>query len=200
MKIISIRLNVFSTNCYIIQKDNECLLIDPGTNSQNEILKIKKQIEQNKLLAILFTHVHFDHIAAANYFDITSYMHKNDFELLKNQEQLALRHANQIINLPKKINSFEKLNDEIKEKFNLEIIHTPGHTPGSVCFKFEDNLITGDTLFVGTYGRTDVGGNDTDMFKSLKKLSTYPDNLTIYPGHGYFGKLKNEKEWIKKLN
>lgn len=200
MRIIQIRLNVFSTNCYIIEKDNECLLIDPGTNSSNEIFKIKKEIGTKKLSAILLTHVHFDHIAGANFFDVDCYLHKDDFSLLNNQEDLAVKHANKKIDLPIKIYDFDKLDTKIKNKFNLEIIHTPGHTPGSVCFKFNNDLLTGDTLFVGTYGRTDVGGNDMDMLSSLNKLSTLSNDLIIYPGHGYVGELKNEKEWIKKLN
>lgn len=199
MKIIPIRLKVFSTQCYILEVNDSCLLVDPGTNSFDEILKIKKEIGEKKLLAILFTHVHFDHIAGANYFDVNCYMHKSDFPLLNNQEELSLKHTNKKIDLPTKIYDFDKLDDKIKNKFNLEIIHTPGHTPGSVCFKFNNDLLTGDTLFVGTYGRTDVGGNDTDMFNSLKKISSLSDDLTIYPGHGHTGKLKDQKIWIKKI-
>jgi len=190
MNIEIIKLKDFSTNCYLVELENYSYLIDPGTTLKQEIDLIKNKIKK-PLKAILLTHCHYDHIAGCNYFNVPSYLHKNDFELLKKQVIWAKQRRNKSIELPKNILSLE--NTDINYK------NTPGHTPGGVYFQFENNLFTGDTLFVGTYGITNAGGNELDMINSLKLFLDLDDNFKIYPGHGYIGKLKEQKNWIKEL-
>ena len=84
---------------------------------------------------------------------------------------------------------------------DIEFIHTPGHTPGSQCFKINNTLISGDTLFVQGCGRVDLpGANSEDMFHSLRKLSKLPDETIIYPGHNYGPKEFATLEEVKKIN
>ena len=81
------------------------------------------------------------------------------------------------------------------EDLSIKVIHTPGHTKGGVCYMYRDMLFTGDTLFAGSMGRTDLyGGNEEHMNNSLRKLSEMEENLTIYPGHGPKSTIKIEKE------
>ena len=84
---------------------------------------------------------------------------------------------------------------------DIEFLHTPGHTPGSQCFKVNNNLISGDTLFVQGCGRVDLpGSNSEDMFNSLRKLSDLPDDTIIYPGHNYGPKESETLEKVKEIN
>lgn len=140
------------TNCYVISKDNECLVIDPG----DEYEKIKEVIGNKLIIGTIITHHHFDHIGAINYFD-------NIYD---------------INNLSEGINNIGI--------FSFEVIYTPGHTMDSICLYFkEDNIMfTGDFLFKDGIGRTDLGGNEIDLFNSLNKISKYNKDIIIYPGHG----------------
>jgi len=82
---------------------------------------------------------------------------------------------------------------------HFKVLHTPGHTKGGVCLLFEHFIFTGDTLFQGTYGRTDVGGNKEDMRTSLQMLAQLDETLVVYPGHGRSTTIANEKSWIKDV-
>ena len=140
------------TNCYVISKDNECLVIDPG----DEYDKIKEVIGNKLIIGTITTHHHFDHIGAINHFN-------NIYD---------------INNLSEGINNISK--------FKFEVIYTPGHTFDSICLYFkEDNIMfTGDFLFKDGIGRTDLGGNEIDLYNSLNKIKKYDKDIIIYPGHG----------------
>ncbi len=98
---------------------------------------------------------------------------------------------------PKELDADIYVEDKEKIKmddFTMTFIHTPGHTKGGMCIRIGENLFTGDTLFAGSIGRTDLySANHSEMIKSLKKLSKYEDNLVVYPGHGPKSNLKREK-------
>ncbi|MCX7917580.1 MAG: MBL fold metallo-hydrolase, partial [bacterium] len=126
----------FYTNCYILgcEKTKICGIIDPGDEGE----KITKFIEKEKLnpFMIINTHGHFDHIGANHLFNLPVYIHKNDFEFLKNPE----KNLSSLFDIPyvckNKVFIVEE-KDVIKiGEINLEVIHTPGHTPGSICLKF----------------------------------------------------------------
>ena len=88
-----------------------------------------------------------------------------------------------------------------KWKNDIEFLHTPGHTPGSQCFKVNNNLVSGDTLFVQGCGRVDLpGSNSEDMFHSLRKLSSLPDETILYPGHHYSPQESETMEKVKEIN
>lgn len=156
MKIERLILGELDTNCYLLRKNNKVIVIDPADNKEEIINKIGK----DKLVGIIITHHHFDHIGAMN-------------ELQKhyNVEIYDRNNLNQGIN---------KIDD-----FIFEVIYTPGHTDDSITIYFEKEKImfVGDFIFKNSIGRTDLGGNITDMKKSISLMKKYRD-ITIYPGHG----------------
>lgn len=193
MEIQTFILGELQTNCYlsIDQNTNKCLIIDPA----DEANYISEQILRRNLkpVAILATHGHFDHILAANElqmaFNIPFYIHPKDLFLIKNlQKNASFWTKRKIVeNSPSKISFFPKNFQFSILNFKFKIITTPGHTPGSVCFYFpkEKILFTGDTLFAGGVGRTDLSySSEKDLVSSLKKISKLPGETIIYPGHG----------------
>jgi len=155
VKINRVIVGELNTNCYILEKDNEVIIIDPG----DEYNKIKSLIKDKKVIGIIVTHYHFDHIGALSNFDKSIIYDKNNLEEKEN-----------------KIGNFI---------FN--IIYTPGHKEDSITiyFKEEKIMFTGDFIFKGAIGRTDLpGGNYKDMLDSLNKMVRYDENIKIYPGHG----------------
>lgn len=170
MKIDTVKTGFLKENCYIIKDESkkECLVIDPG----DDFNKIQDKIGDYKVLNVLLTHNHFDHVGA-----LEEVLDKYKVEVL-NKDNLS--------EIEYKIS-----------KFTFKVIYTPGHTSDSICFYFEKDKImfTGDFLFQGTIGRTDLPtGNYTDMKKSLKLIRTYPKDITIYPGHGNVSTLESEFE------
>ena len=162
----------YMTNCYIVwDEELNAAVIDPASEAD----RIMKVIEENSLHVshILITHGHSDHIgAAAELKDMTG-------ALIAANERDAYRMHFDI-----DINAEEGL--EIKcGKLVFKVIETPGHTEGGVCYLCDDCLFSGDTLFSGSIGRTDLGGgNIFTLMGSLKKLVELPyDDLTVYPGH-----------------
>ncbi len=158
MEIKKLVLGSLKTNCYIVIKNNECLIIDPAEEAE----VIKDACQNYKVVGILVTHHHFDHIGALN--ELEKYYH--------------LKH-----------NTFN-------DSFGYEIIKTPGHTQDCLTFYFkkEKVLFTGDFIFFHTIGRCDLENSSIPlMIDSLKKISSYPDDLKIYPGHGKSTILGDEK-------
>ena len=155
MKINRVVVGLLETNCYILTINNKCLVIDPG----NEIDKINKVIGNKKVVGVIITHRHFDHIGALSYFDESLVFDKNNLEEAK-------------YNI---------------DGFNFEVIYTPGHKEDCITIYFEKEkaMFTGDFIFEGTIGRMDLeGGNPFDMKNSLSKMKKYDKNIIIYPGHG----------------
>lgn len=162
MKINKVVVGPLQTNCYIISINNKCLVIDPG----DEYNKIKEEIGSKEILNVLITHHHFDHIGALDNFD----------------ERLILDRHN-----------LKEKEYEIDD-FNFNIIYTPGHKEDSITiyFKKDNVMFTGDFIFKGTIGRTDLdGGNIYQMISSLNKIKSYNKNIIVYPGHGEKTTLKD---------
>ena len=170
MKIITVVTGFLKENCYIIKDEinKECLVIDPGSDFKN----IKEKIGESKVLNILITHNHFDHIGA--------------LEEMINEYKVDVLKKDNLKEQEYKINNFI-----------FKVIYTPGHTSDSITFYFEKNKImfTGDFLFKGTIGRTDLPtGNSIEIQKSLQKIKKYSKDIKIYPGHGEMSTLENEFE------
>lgn len=182
MKIDILPIGMYGENSYVLHDKKEVLLIDPGAYPK-EILKHIGRDE--KADAIVLTHGHEDHTGAVD--DIVDelhcpvYLHPDDFLLVSHDNGRDVRaFARPIYSdlLP----LGETLDTGI---FHLKIYHTPGHTPGSVCIQYRDVLFSGDTLFAGSVGRTDLyGGSEMEMIASLRFLRTLPGYLKVYPGHG----------------
>ncbi len=167
MEIKKIITGSLDENCYVLIKNNQALVIDPGDDYQN----IKEVIGENKVLAVLITHSHFDHIGA-----LRNFLTKRTIKIFKRS------------NLEEK--------EYIIEDFKFKCIYTPGHSKDSVTFYFEDEkvMFVGDFIFKESIGRTDLpGGNNKEMQESIKKLLTYDENIKIYPGHDEETTLKYEK-------
>ncbi|MFH1290687.1 MAG: MBL fold metallo-hydrolase [Nanoarchaeota archaeon] len=169
---------------YIIAdpQTKEAAVVDPGFEHEKILNKAK---EQNlKITKILLTHAHFDHTT--------------DLPALEKATKAEIYiHEKEPFDLKLKTKKVKDGDIIPLGSLKIEVIHTPGHTQGGVCFLIGKKLITGDTLFVNSMGRTDLGGNEKEMFESLKKLSELPDNTEVYPGHDYGGKkstIKQEKE------
>lgn len=166
MQIKRLILGILQTNCYILTKDDECLIIDPA----DEVQVIKDNIN-GKLVGILITHYHFDHIEA--------------LEELKNEyRDVIVYDSTNLIEGKNKIS-----------KFIFEMIKTPGHKSDAISFLFNNNLFCGDFIFADAIGRCDLPtGNFKIMQESIKKILTYDENIIICPGHGNNTTLKNEKK------
>ncbi len=194
----------FSANTYVIGKINgDCIVIDMGSTDEKVYEYIDAHYE--KVDALLLTHAHFDHIRGVPKFlkhfkskgDIPVYLSSEDEPLLQSPALNSSFMANEkvqmnITTIP--VND----GDEIKLKgFHIKVIATPFHTRGSVCYLFDDDnaLFTGDTLFKGSIGRTDLPTSEPEKTKeSLNKIKELRDTLVIYPGHGPISRLEIEKD------
>lgn len=178
MEIRRVIVGYLEENCYLIKKDSDALIVDPG----DEIDKILSMIGDLNVVGILITHAHFDHIGALD-------------ELLKIYDvPVYYYNINSELNYKKLIKLKEQ--DYKIKKFKFNVIYTPGHRNDSVTFYFEKEKImfTGDFLFKLSIGRTDLEyGDDEEMLKSIKKIKNYDNNMVIYPGHGDFSNLGYEK-------
>lgn len=168
LKIEKIEVGELQCNCYLVEKNNTYLLIDPG----DEYQKIVNFIQGKKIVGILITHGHFDHIGCLQKLE-------EDFHYPVYQYS-NLKEGNLSIG-----------------NFSLEVIFTKGHSNDSVCYYFKENkvMFVGDFIFKGTIGRCDLeGGNFNEMLQSLQKIKQYNQEITLYPGHGEKTTLQEELE------
>ena len=188
MKIINVCPESFGANCYLLISDGKALVIDPAPSStaiQNAALAEGAVIE-----GILLTHGHFDHIVSIDTLRkalvIPACIHESDAEMLTDGRKNAFYD---FYGMERKYSPADYLLRDLDliplGNENIQVIHTPGHTPGSVCFLCGDTMLTGDTLFADSIGRCDLwGGSDVLMKASLEKLRSFPQNTKILPGHG----------------
>ena len=176
----------YSTNSFVItERDGVAIVIDPVAELKQYTDVLKE--ENAKMKYIFLTHGHDDHTNSLK--DLKEATGAKvcgfaiDAELYNYEIDILLEDGQKIA-----------ISNDTEEEF--EIMHAPGHTPGSCCYKFEDMLFVGDTLFPGSIGRTDMENGDMDVMKvTLKKIANMqPDNIEIYPGHGPFTNLRIEKE------
>ena len=191
MLVKTLPVGQLETNCYIVSNENtlECVVIDPG----DEANTILNYLEDNKLkcVAILLTHGHFDHVGAvdtvAEETGATVYMHELDDAKLG--RMYMMRYY-----LPE--NGKHLKDGDVLELAGLQfhIMETPGHTLGGVTIRCEDALFTGDTLFKGSCGRTDLPGGDMmTQLDSIKRICELPGDYEVYPGHMESSTLERER-------
>ncbi|HOC08136.1 MAG: MBL fold metallo-hydrolase [Clostridiales bacterium] len=196
-----ITAGIYATNCYVIGCENtrQGIVVDPGGDAD----RIMQAVEKNGLdiKYIILTHGHFDHIGALKELkDRTKAkvaIHSGDAHMLEDpgKSLAALVGSSSGTVSPDvllKDGELLKAGD-----LEMEIIHTPGHTPGGICIKIGDGvLLSGDTLFAGSVGRTDLPGGDFDsLMHSIKtRLAVLPGDTKVYPGHGVATTIEREKE------
>lgn len=197
MQVNLLSVGPLAVNCYLLEDENgHAVLIDPGAEPQR-ILRLVRERELT-VDAILLTHGHFDHIGAVEALrfalDAPVWIHELDAELLSDPQ----KNASLLFSDTPVTAVFDQLlQDEMTLSFGeleIHVLHTPGHSKGSVCFLTGDLLFTGDTLFAGSIGRTDFYGGDlSTLRKSLERLRLLTDDYRIYPGHGAGSTLLREK-------
>ncbi len=196
MIIETIVVGMMETNCYIAGDGStkEVFIIDPGSDYK----KIKNIIDKGGLKpqAVINTHGHSDHIGADNEFDLPVWIHGSDAEFLQDPSK-NLSGAFGFLLKTKAASRVLKEGEVLTVgRVKLEVIHTPGHTPGSICLKGDGVVFTGDTLFCEGIGRTDFAyGSEEDILRSVKeKLFVLPDDCAVYPGHGPSTSIGYEKK------
>lgn len=189
LKIHTLTLGLYQTNTYIIHDEasSSCCVIDPGY----EAATIADKLDALGLTldAILLTHGHFDHVGAVKDLaadtDCRVFVCADDAHLPPMFTGGPLYYTDSyaegsILNIA---------------GLYIHVLHTPGHTPGSVCLLTENALFSGDTLFAGSCGRTDIGGDWAAIQKSLKRLSSMEADFKVFPGHGESTTLAAEKRY-----
>ncbi len=203
MKIVPVATESFGANTYLIIHKNEALIVDPAITA-NAILEAVRK-EDAAPIGILLTHGHFDHILSMDTlrsaYPLTVSIHEKDAEFLsdgkKNAFSLFFHRERSFGNADKLLRDGDRI--PLGNTF-VRVLHTPGHTPGSVCYLCGDSLLTGDTLFADTYGRCDLwGGSEDQMRASLATLRELDPRLTIYPGHGRSDSLGNALDSVAYL-
>lgn len=200
MIIKNIVVGPLEVNCYILgcEDTKEAAIIDPGDNADEIISNIEKEGLNPKF--IINTHAHFDHIGGVkeiqDHFKIDFILHEGDLFLVENASEQATAFGLKPISKPevnKNVTNGEKV--ILGNKF-ITVIHTPGHSPGGVCYYSGNNVFVGDTLFAGSIGRTDLPGGSYDTLINSIKENLFPlgDSTIVYPGHGPSTTIGNEKE------
>ena len=203
MKIVPICADSYGANTYLLVSGGEAFVVDP-TVSVGAIQRAA-QGENAILKGILLTHGHFDHLfsldSLRNATKVEAYIHQDDAIMLTDGKKNAFFDffGKERAYAPAEhlLSDGELLPLGTEE---IEVIHTPGHTQGSVCYRCGDIIRTGDTLFADTYGRCDLYcGNISQMRESLQKLAALYGNITIYPGHGISERLSNALSSVQYL-
>ena len=172
-------LGAYQTNCYLVWGEDSpsCVVIDPGYEPETILYEVKKLVKE--IAAILLTHGHFDHVGAVK--DLAAetgcpvYLCPEDLSMPAQMTAGPLYYTNTYAE-----GDFVEL-----AGLSFKVLHTPGHTPGSVCLMCENAIFSGDTLFWGSCGRTDLpGGSWSTIRVSLKRLADLLGDYDVYPGHG----------------
>ncbi len=190
LNIQTLVLGDYETNCYILYADEgqECIVIDPGYEADRVLAAAKKL--GRRICAVLLTHGHFDHVGGVRAIfsetDCDIYLCPDDCRMPEQMTAGPLCYTN----------SYQDGDVLSLAGLTLQVLHTPGHTPGSVCLLCDGAMFSGDTLFCGSCGRTDLpGGSWSTLAASLSRLRALEEDYRVYPGHGEATTLSMEKRY-----
>jgi glyoxylase-like metal-dependent hydrolase (beta-lactamase superfamily II) len=179
--------NPYATNCWLLSLEGstDAVVVDPGfyPDRVHALLRVAGK----RPVAVLATHGHFDHIGSAGEFcgtELPFFIHKDDALALTNAQAWGAGHQAPAVPVH---DTRTFVDGEVLDLagFSLEVLHTPGHTPGSSCFRADEFVFTGDLVFRSAIGRSDFpNSSDKDMVASLRRFLALPDALDVYPGHG----------------
>ena len=182
MEVVRLELGALSTNCYLVHREQGTLVIDPAADA-GAILDALGQRGWS-LDAVVLTHAHFDHMLALNGLPVEQvHLHRGDEALLRD----PMRNLSGLWSEPYAADKQPVFLADGQEFMGFEVLHTPGHTPGGLCLYDwkEKELFSGDTMFQGSYGRTDFPGGDMGQLReSLMRLLGLPGESRVHPGHG----------------
>lgn len=197
MEVIVIPTGAMEENCYLIYdpETGNALIIDPGDDA-GMISGMVKALRVN-VQAILLTHSHFDHIGAVdslvNEFHVPVYMSREEIDWFHAHGKQDQMFFGALTSLESDLVAIQAGKQKIGQ-FEVDAILAPGHSAGSTMYLIGENLFSGDVLFQGSIGRTDLpGGNVEQMIQSLALIRNLPGNYTVYPGHGPASTLDYEK-------
>ena len=206
MDIAVFTFNGFAENTYVLYDDSlECAIVDPGCNSSSERNTLEEFISSNNLIPkkLVNTHCHIDHVLGNSFvaekYGLPLIAHKGEVVVLQSCLMVAGMYGIPYDESPK-ITEYLEGGDQLKfGNTVLEVLFTPGHSPASISFynKSDDVLISGDVLFQGSIGRTDLPGGDFDtLINSIRlKLFVLPEETIVYPGHGPKTSIGQEKRY-----
>jgi glyoxylase-like metal-dependent hydrolase (beta-lactamase superfamily II) len=200
MFLETIPVGALEANCYVLSagKKRRAVVIDPGENEE----RIFRVLETNGLTCALVvnTHGHYDHIGCDDNFGVPVMVHKDDLQMLLKPELNFSVMMGRFCKVRSRVLTLEHGQEIVEDELVLEVIHTPGHSPGSICLLLKKPqggiVFTGDTLFCQGVGRTDLaGGSEKQLSESItSRLLTLPDETIIYPGHGPDSTIGEEKK------
>lgn len=185
LQVETLVVGPLSTNCYVVSSGGEALIVDPGWDAE----RVLRAVSGMKVVGIVATHGHFDHVGAVEELKrrlgVEFVIHRLDEGLL----DVAVNHGERFglrFERPRPDRFIEEGERIELGGVEIEVIHTPGHSPGSVCLRGAFTLFSGDTLFMGSVGRTDIfGGSFEQLERSIRdKLYVLDDATVVYPGHG----------------
>ena len=188
LNILTLPLGSYQTNCYIVWEKDACVVIDPGY--EPEIVLAETAQRGLTIAGILLTHGHFDHVGGVRFLaerlNCPIYIHAAELSLPESFTDGPLVYTK----------NYAEGDEVTLAGLTFRVLHTPGHTPGSVCLATEDAVFSGDTLFMDSCGRTDFpGGDDVQMHKSLRRLAGLQGEFQVLPGHGPATTLSQERKY-----
>ncbi len=197
-KIHALMVGRLQTNCYIVQSGVEVMIVDPGDEPER-ILRFIKDINVTPT-RILATHTHFDHVLGVDEVRTATkapfLIHSDDLQMLQSMQSRVRQLMGFGVPPPPKVDGYVKDGDFLKVgDETIHVIHTPGHSPGSISLSGDGYVLTGDALFNQSIGRTDLPGGDLNtLIHSIReKLFKLDDDTTVYPGHGPETTIGDEK-------
>jgi len=199
MKIDNIVVGALQANCFIVydEDSHDAIVVDPGDDAE----KIIRLIEDRKLKVarIICTHGHFDHVGAVTGMKEKTgaavMLHKGDLDIYMRADKQGALWGFQIEQPPAPDMYIDEGDELAVGGFRLKVLHTPGHSPGGICLYGEGAILTGDTIFAGSVGRTDFpGGSAKELKRSFARIIALPPETRIFSGHGPSTTVKYEKK------